>query len=193
MAMDRNTRTLWRLVAVAATMCGLAFASVPFYDWFCRVTGYGGTVATADTGADRILDDEITIRFDANVAGGLPWSFEPVERTMRIRIGETGLAFYRATNRSDIPVAGQAIFNVAPDAAGGFFTKIECFCFTEQVLQPGESVEMPVSFYVDPSLRDDPDGRGVHAITLSYTFYRIDLPETAALAPAGDSGQNETN
>ena len=193
MATDRNTRTLLRLLAVAVTMCGLAFASVPFYDWFCRVTGYGGATATAQTGADRILDEEITVRFDANVADGLPWLFEPVEPSMRIRIGETGLAFYRATNPTDIAVAGQATFNVAPNAAGGYFTKIECFCFTEQVLGPGETVEMPVSFYVDPAIRDDPDGSGVHAITLSYTFYRIDMPETATLAPAGDSGQNETN
>jgi cytochrome c oxidase assembly protein subunit 11 len=189
----RNRRVAFICASVVVGMLGLAYASVPLYDLFCRVTGYGGTTATADTLPDHILDEEITVRFDANVAEGMPWIFEPVEDSMRLRIGESGLAFYRATNPTDRPVAGQAVFNVAPTAAGGFFTKVECFCFVEQVLMPGESVEMPVSFYVDPSIRDDADGRGVHAITLSYTFYQIEMPETAALAPSADSGQNTTN
>src|SRR5690606_26414288 len=117
----------------------------------------------------------------------MPWTFRPVEREMELRIGEEGLAFYEATNPTDRPVAGQASYNVTPDAAGGYFAKIECFCFTEQVLQPGETVLMPVSFFVDPAILDDREGRYVHTITLGYTFYEIDLPggETqAALAPA---------
>jgi cytochrome c oxidase assembly protein subunit 11 len=178
-----------------AVMVGAAYASVPFYNWFCSVTGFGGATVTASQGADRVLDEAITIRFDANTADGMPWSFEPVVRTMRMNIGETGLAFYRAHNPTDRPVAGQAAYNVAPLAAGGYFAKIDCFCFTLQVLQPGETVDMPVSFFVDPAIRDDPDGRGVQAITLSYTFYQTDLPEDAAsaLATAPEAGQNTTN
>lgn len=179
-------RTLVQTVAVVLLMGGLAWASVPFYDWFCRVTGFGGATNVAEAGSDTVLDQTITIRFDGSLERDMPWTFKPVEREMTLRIGETGLAFYEASNPTDQPIAGQASYNVTPYEAGGFFDKIECFCFTEQVLQPGETVLMPVTFFVDPAIVDDREGQYVHTITLSYTFYQIDLPEDdtqAALAP----------
>jgi cytochrome c oxidase assembly protein subunit 11 len=186
---DGPQKTVIQTVGVVVLMGGLAWASVPFYNWFCRVTGFGGVTNTAETGSDVILDQTITIRFDASLDRGMPWTFKPVQREMTLRIGETGLAFYEAHNPTDHPVAGQAAYNVTPYEAGYFFDKIECFCFTEQVLQPGETVEMPVSFYVDPAIVDDRDAKYVHTITLSYTFYEIDLPdEQAALTnPASDA------
>ena len=183
------TRTAAMLVTVVLLMGGLAWASVPLYDWFCRVTGYGGATNVAETGSDVILDETITIRFDASLDRDMPWEFRPVEREMTIRLGETGLAFYEAHNPTDRPVAGQASYNVAPFAAGQFFDKIDCFCFVEQVLQPGETVQMPVSFYVDPAILEDREGKYVNSITLSYTFYEIDLPEEqAALAETLTTG-----
>jgi cytochrome c oxidase assembly protein subunit 11 len=164
-------------VGVVALMASLGFAAVPFYDWFCRVTGFGGTTATADAGADRVLDRTVTIRFDASLDRGMPWEFAPVVRTMELKIGETGLAFYEAYNPTDRPVAGTASYNVAPYSAGGYFTKIDCFCFQMQVLQPGERVLMPVTFYVDPDMVDDREAQFLHSITLSYTFHETDLPD----------------
>jgi cytochrome c oxidase assembly protein subunit 11 len=191
MALDPKARTVVQLVGVVVLMGGLAWASVPFYDWFCRVTGFGGATGVADAGSADVLDQTITVRFDASKDRGMPWEFRPVERQMELRIGETGLAFYEAYNPTDRVVAGSASYNVVPYEAGGFFTKIDCFCFQEQVLQPGERVQMPVTFYVDPAIVSDRDAKYVHTITLSYTFHEIDLPETqAALAPPGDSGAN---
>ena len=175
-----KNRTLVQLVAVVVTMTSLSFAAVPFYSWFCAVTGYGGTPQRAEVAPDTILDQVVRIRFDASVDQNMPWSFKPVVRTMDLRIGETALAFYEAHNPTDHVIAGTASFNVFPDTAGGYFTKIECFCFTEQVLQPGETVQMPVSFFVDPAIVDDPDGKFVHEITLSYTFHQTPLPEEQA-------------
>ncbi len=190
MALDPKTRTLVQLVGVVVLMGGLAWASVPFYDWFCRVTGFGGVTGVAEAGSDKVLDQTITVRFDASRDRGMPWEFKPVARQMEIRIGETGLAFYEAYNPTDRPVAGRANYNVVPYEAGSFFTKIDCFCFTEQVLQPGERVQMPVTFYVDPAIVDDREGQYVHTITLSYTFHEIDLPEShAALAPVAKTGK----
>lgn len=183
MAVTGPQKTVVKLVGVVLVMGALSWASVPFYSWFCAVTGFGGVTNTADAGSDVILDQTIKIRFDASKERGMPWQFTPVQREMEIRIGETGLAFYEAYNPTDRPVAGQANYNVAPYAAGSFFTKIDCFCFTEQVLQPGERVQMPVTFYVDPEIVTDREGKFVHTITLSYTFHEIDLPEAqAALA-----------
>jgi cytochrome c oxidase assembly protein subunit 11 len=173
-------RTAAGLLAVVVTMASLSFAAVPFYDWFCRVTGYGGTVAVAETGADTVLDRTMKIRFDASLEAGMQWHFRPEVTEMEIRIGETGLAFYEAYNPTDRVIAGTASYNVSPDSAGGYFTKIDCFCFEMQVLQPGERVMMPVSFYVDPAIVDDPEGQFVKAITLSYTFHETDLPEAQA-------------
>lgn len=172
-----NQRTAAQMASIVVVMLSLAYASVPFYSWFCRVTGFGGATNVAEVGSDVILDQTIKIRFDASVDSGMPWTFRPEVREMELRIGETGLAFYEAHNPLDVPVAGQAAYNVTPYEAGGFFDKIECFCFTEQVLQPGETVMMPVSFFVDPAIVDDREGQYVHTITLSYTFYQIDLPE----------------
>lgn len=186
MAMDPKTKTLAQTVGVVVLMGGLAWASVPFYDWFCRVTGFGGVTDVADTGSDVILDQTIKIRFDASKARGMPWEFKPLQREMEIRIGETGLAFYEAYNPTDRPIAGSASYNVAPYEAGGFFTKIDCFCFEQQILQPGERVEMPVTFYVDPEIVEDRDAKYVHRITLGYTFHEIDLPEEQAALSAGE-------
>ncbi len=170
-------RTVIQLVSVVVFMGAMAWASVPFYSWFCRVTGFGGATDVATAESDVILDQEITIRFDASIDSGMPWTFTPVQREMTVKIGQTALAFYEAHNPTDHPVAGQAAYNVTPYAAGGFFDKIECFCFTEQVLEAGETVQMPVSFFVDPAIVEDREGKYVHTITLSYTFYQIDLPE----------------
>ncbi|MEJ6397220.1 cytochrome c oxidase assembly protein [Yoonia sp. 208BN28-4] len=170
-------RTALQAVGVVVLMGSLSWASVPFYDWFCRVTGFGGATNVAETGSDVILDETIKVRFDASLERDMPWTFKPEVREMEIRIGETGLAFYEAHNPTDRPVAGYASYNVTPYEAGGFFDKIHCFCFEQQVLQPGETVMMPVSFFVDPAIVDDREGQYVHTITLSYTFYETDLPE----------------
>ena len=189
MRLAPTTRTALQAVAVVVTMGGLAYASVPFYDWFCRVTGFGGTTGVAEAGSGTVLDRTIKVRFDASIARGMPWRFTPVQREVELPIGETGIAFYEATNTSDRPVAGTAAYNVAPFEAGGFFVKIDCFCFERQVLQPGETVAMPVTFYVDPGIVEDRDARFVHTITLSYTFYESEPPETAAAAADPDQSE----
>jgi cytochrome c oxidase assembly protein subunit 11 len=178
--MTPQKKTAARLAGVVALMLSLSFAAVPFYDWFCRTTGFGGTTLVAETAPDVILDQTIRIRFDGSVESGMPWEFKPVLREMDIRIGETGLAFYEAYNPTDRAVAGTASYNVTPDAAGGYFTKIACFCFTEQTLQPGERVQMPVTFFVDPEIVTDAEGRFVKEITLSYTFHETLLTEEQA-------------
>lgn len=182
--MEGKRRTVLQASALVVTMGALAWASVPFYDWFCRVTGYGGATGVAEAAPEEALDQTITVRFDGSLERDMPWEFRPAQRTTEIRIGETGLAFYEAYNPTDRPVAGSASYNVAPFEAGGFFTKIDCFCFEEQVLMPGQRVQMPVTFYVDPGIVTDRDAKFVHTITLSYTFYEIDLPEGVAEAAA---------
>jgi cytochrome c oxidase assembly protein subunit 11 len=171
------------LVALVAAMAGLAFASVPLYRLFCQATGYGGVPQRAERGSDEILDRIIRIRFDANVDRGLPWTFAPDQRVIDIKIGETALAFFKAANNSDVPVSGTAVFNVVPELAGRYFTKIQCFCFKQQTLAAGASVEMPVSFFVDPKIVDDEDTKNISEITLSYTFYRTDNDSGVAAAP----------
>jgi cytochrome c oxidase assembly protein subunit 11 len=188
-----KTQTVIKLVSVVVVMASLSAASVPFYDWFCRVTGFGGATNVVDAGSDVVLDQEMTIRFDASLASGMPWEFKPVDREMTVRIGQTALAFYEAHNPTDHPVAGQASYGVVPYEAGGFFDKIECFCFTEQVLEPGETVLMPVSFFVDPAIVDDREGRYVHTITLSYTFFEIPLPEEELQAALTDTANIATD
>ena len=186
-----KNRTALKLVGVAVMMGGLAWASVPLYDLFCRVTGYGGATGVAETGSDEILDRTIKVKFDASLARDMPWEFKPVVREMEVRIGETGLAFYEAYNPTDKPVAGTASYNVTPYAAGGYFTKIACFCFELQVLEPGQRIEMPVSFYVDPDIVNDPEGRFAQHITLSYTFHETELPEAqASLSPVAETDIN---
>ena len=161
-------------------MTSASFLSVPFYNWFCKVTGYGGATNVAQKESDIISDKVISVRFDASLEKGLEWEVKPVQRNMTLNLGETGLAFYEAYNPTDKPIAAQASFNVVPFSVGNFFNKIECFCFTEQILQPGEKIKMPVSFYVDPDLINNLESKNVTSVTLSYTFYEIDLPETAS-------------
>ena len=153
-----------------------SFAAVPFYNWFCKVTGYGGTPGIASVESNKILSDTIKVRFDGSKDGNLKWEFSPLQYEIEMKIGETGLAFYEAYNPTNRAIAGQASYNVVPFSAGSYFTKIECFCFQEQILQPGERVQMPVSFYVDPEIVNDREAKFVKSITLSYTFYEIDLP-----------------
>ncbi len=164
-------------VAVVTFMFGMGWAAVPLYDLFCRVTGYGGTTNTAAESRGVVLDETMRIRFDASVARDFPWEFRPEERTAEIQIGEVGLAFYEAYNPTDEPIAGTASYNVSPYEAGRFFTKIDCFCFELQVLQPGESVMMPVTYFVDPDILDDREARDTHTITLSYTFHPTHIPD----------------
>lgn len=187
MAVSGPTKTVLQTVSLVIVMGALAWASVPFYDWFCRVTGFGGVTGVSEVAPDEVLDQEITIRFDGSLHVGMAWEFKPVVREMKLRVGETGLAFYEAYNPTDRPIAGSASYNVTPYEAGGFFNKIQCFCFEEQVLAPGERVEMPVTFYVDPEIVTDRDGKFVHTITLSYTFYEIDLPEGYAAVQTDES------
>jgi cytochrome c oxidase assembly protein subunit 11 len=177
---SRNGGTALALSGVIVAMLGLSAASVPLYDLFCRVTGYGGTpriAAAAPGGPAEVL---VRVAFNADVDPKLAWSFHPVQREISLPPGEERLAFYEAVNRSDGPIVGRAVFNVTPDKIGSYFAKIECFCFQEQVLEPGQKVEMPVSFFVDPALLEDPSTREVRQITLSYTFY-MDEAATAEL------------
>ena len=193
--MTANNRVLAILVGVVLTMGAAAWAAVPFYNWFCRTTGFAGTTSVAKGPASRVLDQTILIRFDANTDPAMPWEFKPKQTSMTLKIGETGMAFYEAYNPTDRIIAGTAAYNVAPDSAGGYFTKIQCFCFTMQVLKPHERVEMPVTFYVDPTIKDDEDAKFIPSITLSYTFYETDLPqdELTQLVNDRDSGQDKTN
>ena len=178
--MDKKKKTIFYLVFLVVFMTSASFLSVPFYNWFCKVTGYGGATNVAQKESDIISDKVISVRFDASLEKGLEWEVKPVQRNMTLNLGETGLAFYEAYNPTDKPIAAQASFNVVPFSVGNFFNKIECFCFTEQILQPGEKIKMPVSFYVDPDLINNLESKNVTSVTLSYTFYEIDLPETAS-------------
>jgi len=178
--LDKKKKTIFYLVFLVLFMTSASFLSVPFYNWFCKVTGYGGATNVAQKESDIISDKVISVRFDASLEKGLEWEVKPVQRNMTLNLGETGLAFYEAYNPTDKPIAAQASFNVVPFSVGNFFNKIECFCFTEQILQPGEKIKMPVSFYVDPDLINNLESKNVTSVTLSYTFYEIDLPETAS-------------
>ncbi len=171
MSMDRNKIVALTCAGCVAGMIAMSFAAVPLYRLYCQVTGYGGTTQRADTASDVVLDRMITVRFDANVDPDLPWDFRPVVTTMKVKIGESALAFYKATNLSDKPIKGTAGFNVTPDTAGVHFNKIECFCFTEQELAAGETVEMPLTFFIDPKIVGDIDAAHLNTITLSYRFY----------------------
>ena len=169
--LDRNQQVLATCSVIAVSMVGMAYAAVPLYDLFCRVTGYGGTTQVAQYDASQILDREVTVRFDASRARGFPWEFEPLQREMTVRVGETALAFYRATNTTDRPITGVASYNVTPFKMGPYFSKLECFCFTDQTLQPGESMDMPVIFFVDPLMDEEERLDDITIVTLSYTFW----------------------
>ncbi len=175
---------------IAASMVGLSFAAVPLYRIYCQTTGYAGTTQRAEKASDVVLDRTLTVHFDANVAPDLPWSFAPEQHKLEVKIGENALAFYKATNNSDHAITGSAVFNVAPEAGGIHFNKIQCFCFTEQRLEPGETVDMAVSFYIDPAFVDDDDTKDLSELTLSYTFYPVaedqrKLGQAAARAEGG--------
>src|SRR5947199_7706957 len=185
-----SRRTLTR-DAVVASICGFvvvfmvgaSYAAVPFYNWFCRATGFNGTAQVATSApSDAPLARKIAVRFDANVGPGLPWKFEPEQNEIEVRIGEVVTVFYTVTNQAARTTAGQAAYNVAPLTVGAYFQKINCFCFTEQTVGPGEKREMPVVFYVDPSIADDHENDGLNTITLSYTFYPVRDPAAKPLA-----------
>ncbi len=176
---------LWAASVVVA-MVGASFAAVPLYSYLCRVTNFDGTPRRATAPSSVTVDKTVTVRFDANVAPGFAWTFEPLQRTMDVKLGENMLAFYRATNTSDRVIKGTATFNVFPEQSAAFFNKVECFCFTEQELQPGQTVEFPVSFFIDPQIENDKDARATSHITLSYTFYQVPAAKPGlAERPAG--------
>jgi cytochrome c oxidase assembly protein subunit 11 len=168
---DRNARLAWRLAAVVGGMLALAYAAAPLYDMFCKVTGFGGTPLVAERGDRPVIDRTVKVRFDSNVDSNLPWRFEPLEREVKVQLGEERLVHYRVTNVSQRPIVGTATYNVTPESTGPWFNKIQCFCFTEQLLKPGQSVDMPVVFFVDPDMDKDRRYDNVRTITLSYTFF----------------------
>lgn len=173
----RNARTARLMALLVAGMLALAFASVPLYRMFCELTGFDGTPLRAER-APGAVAGEIGVRFDANINPALPWKFEPVQETVRIAPGARTQILYRATNLTARTTTGTAVFNVSPEIAGQYFSKIECFCFSEQTLKGGQSVDMPVVFYVDPRIREDVDTKDIDEITLSYTFYPVEKPAT---------------
>ena len=170
-------------------MVGAAYAAVPLYAMFCKLTGYGGTTQRVTQYSDRILDRQITVRFDANVAGGVPWDFQPVQRDVTMKIGETTEIAYQATNLFDRPSTGRATFNVTPELAGAYFNKVECFCFTDTTLKGGETLKMPVVFYVDPAIDDVPELKSMKTITLSYTLFPVEPPPAKAVDATGKTGK----
>lgn len=180
-----NRKVVIGCLAALSVMGAITAASPLLYNIFCQVTGYGGTTQRVSGPSKEVLDKVITVRFDANVSPHLAWKFEPVQPTIDVKVGENALAFFRATNLSDRPLTGTAAFNVAPEAAGLYFNKIECFCFTEQTLQPGQSVEMPVSFFVDPKILEDRDTAGLSNLTLSYVFYPVAKTAGTSGSPGG--------
>lgn len=187
----RNRRVGSACVGLFFVMIGAAYAAVPLYDLFCRVTGFGGTTQIAEQGSEIVIDRIITVRFDGNVNHSLGWKFKPEQRSASMKMGETAQMAYIATNDSDVASVGTSVFNVTPNEAGIYFNKLDCFCFTEQRLQPGETVEMPVVFFVDPEMDKDPELKHVKEITLSYTFFPVETPEqpvaARVLAPSAET------
>ena len=193
---DRNARIAWTLVAVVGGMLALAYAAVPLYEIFCKATGFAGTPLVAKEsaqGADRpVIGRTVEVRFDSNTDANLPWRFQPVERSVKVRLGEEKLVFFRATKLSQRPIVGTATYNVTPEWTAGWFNKIQCFCFTEQLLQPGQSVDMPVLFFVDADMNKDRRYDDVRTITLSYTFYEAKTERAKTLlggTPANGTGK----
>ena len=188
----RNSRLLAASLLTVAGMVGLSFAAVPLYDLFCRITGFGGTTQVAASAPGQagmmVLDQEVDIRFITDTGRELPWDFQADALANTVRIGEASMAYYSATNTSDLPVAGTAVYNVTPPRAGLYFYKVQCFCFEEQIIEPGRTVQFPVWYYVDPAIVDDPQLEGLSQITLSYTFYPT---ESAALRQAIEDFQRE--
>ncbi|MFT3989381.1 cytochrome c oxidase assembly protein [Aestuariivirga sp.] len=180
--MNRNRRVALIATVMPVAMLALAYASVPLYRMFCQATGFNGTPLRAEKAPAKPGDEIVTVRFDSNIAGSLDWNFHPAQATMQVRVGEQAMAYFKAKNLSDHQTTGSAIFNVTPDGAGAFFNKIQCFCFTEQTLKPGESVDMPVVFFVDPAIATDPESKSIREITLSYTMYPVDKPKSVSQA-----------
>ncbi len=188
-AKRRNARTGVVLTGIVAGMIGLSFASVPLYRLFCQVTGYGGTTQVAEAAPGAVAERVIKVRFNADTAPGPPWIFKPVQREIALKVGESGLAYYRARNLADKVVTGTSTFNVTPLKAGQYFNKVQCFCFNEQRLEAGQEVDMAVSFFVDPEILSDRNLDDVKTITLSYTFFRAPGDQKAVAEPAG-AGRN---
>ena len=189
---NRNARLAWTMVAVVGGMLGLSYAAVPLYQAFCKATGFAGTPLVAKEGERPVIARTVEVRFDTNTDANLPWRFEPEQRSVRVHLGEEKLVFFRATNRSQRPIVGTATYNVTPEWTAGWFNKIQCFCFTEQLLQPGQSVDMPVLFFVDADMNKDRRYDDVHTITLSYTFYEAKTERAKTLlggTPANGSGK----
>jgi cytochrome c oxidase assembly protein subunit 11 len=170
-----------------AAMVGAAYAAVPLYNWFCRTTGFGGTTQVASAAPGQVLQRTLTVRFDGNVSGGLPWRFEPETRTVTVRIGEPHTVYYKVTNEAARETVGQASYNVTPPTVGAYFSKLNCFCFTEQRMKPGETRDMAVVFYIEPALVKDSDQDGLNTITLSYTFFPVRQPAK----PVAHSGESK--
>jgi len=196
---DAMRRTALICAGVVMGMTGLSFAAVPLYDMFCKATGFGGTPMVGTAGASQILDRTMSVRFDANVAPGLGWAFEPESPEIRLRVGETKTVFYKITNRSPRASTGIATYNIAPNNAAAYFVKIQCFCFTEHTLQPGETLEAPVVFYIDPEIVGNRDLNGVNSLTLSYTYFPakagqpVTVGETNTTNPAkSDAPKSDT-
>ena len=186
----RNLKVAALCGALVGAMAGMAYAAVPLYSWFCRTTGFGGTPQVATAAPGEVLARKITVRFDANVTGGLPWKFEPEVNAVEVRIGDVVTVNYTVTNLAARETAGQASYNVSPPTAGAYFAKINCFCFTEQRLKAGETREMPVVFFVDPELVKDGEQNGLNSITLSYTMYPVRLPEPPRAQAPGTPGRS---
>jgi len=180
-----NTVVAGACAATFLGMIGMAYAAVPLYQLFCQVTGYGGTTQRVEQYSDTVIDRPVTVRFDANVASGLPWDFRPDQRSVTMKMGETVQVSYRATNPFDRPTRGRASFNVSPAMAGAYFNKVQCFCFTDTELKPGETLEMPVVFFVDPAIDEVPELRHMTTITLSYTFFGIDEEPAESVSVKG--------
>lgn len=189
---DRNARLAWRLVGVVGGMLALAYASSPLYDLFCRTTGFGGTPQVAQAGERPILERTVAVRFDSNVDPNLPWRFQPLEREVKVRLGEEHLTHYRVTNVSQRPIVGTSVYNVTPEPTGPWFNKVQCFCFTEQLLLPGQSIDLPVIFFVDSEMDKDRRYDNVRTITLSYTFFEAKTERAKTLlggVPASATGK----
>ncbi len=175
--MDKNTKTISYIFLIVFGMVGLAFASVPLYRLFCQVTGFGGTTMVAEKLPDHIVDREITVKFDANTSPNINWSFKPEKHQETVKLGQQGLIAFLAKNNDREPSSGTAVYNVTPNKAGQYFQKIQCFCFGDQMLTPGQEMSMPVMFFIDPKMNDDPNMDDVKSITLSYTFFPAESEE----------------
>lgn len=184
--LSRNNAVFGSCLALVVGMVGLSYAAVPLYDLFCRATGYGGTPQRAAAAPDTVSDRIVTVRFDTNTDPALPWSFQPEQRSVQVKVGENRLVFFRAVNNTDRSIVGRATFNVVPERAGRYFSKVQCFCFNEQRLDAGQSIEMPVSFFVAPEILTDRDGSHIHEITLSYTFFPATNQKSVEKTPTAD-------